>query len=296
MKQEKNLVNTHRNETPLLKGWSRAVLMLPCWVITSFLFKLILACFVMLPWLSGYLTGAFLGLSEDVFMLAGTLLITTLFLRYFDKLPFKALGFQWKGHRAEMGLGLITGTVLMGLGTLCLLLLHQVEFIKPDFYLSYFICVPFSMIMVAFAEEIVLRGYVLRNLMESCNKYIALVLSSLLFSLLHLSNVAGGDLSWFLLLQIFLAGILIGLPYIYTKNLWFSIALHFSWNFVQGYVFGFNVSGNEFYSLIGQQRVEDNFLNGGTFGFEGSILCTILILAAIVPVFLLFRKKYENRK
>jgi membrane protease YdiL (CAAX protease family) len=287
----KFLVNTHNNEKPLLNGWFRAALMLIGWPIITFLFSMMLACFAMLDCVAGILEGAFAEFLTELFNLAGTLLISMVLLRYLDKLPFKALGFQWKGHCKEVVLGLITGTILIGIGTLCLLLLHQIKFIKVDFSLSYSIYIPLCMIIGALVEEIVFRGYILRNLMQSCNKYVALVLLSLIFSLLHLFNNIEGDFSLVPLLQIFLAGILLGLPYIFTQNLWFSIAFHFSWNLVQGYVFGFNVSGSEYYSLFGQQRIEDNILNGGTFGFEGSILCSILILIAIIPIFLGFRKK-----
>ncbi|GHT01480.1 hypothetical protein AGMMS49525_02300 [Bacteroidia bacterium] len=291
MENKELLVGTQSYGKPLLNGWLRAILMLISWIIVSFLFQLLLAGLAMFDCLADYLQGSAMGFLSAFFALAGTLLITMVFMRYFDKLPFKALGFWRKGYHKEIVRGLIMGATLIGIGTLCLLLLHQIEFVKADFQLTYFMSVPFSLIMVAFTEEIVCRGYILRNLMQLCNKYIALAISSFLFSLLHLLNIIEGGFSWLHLLQIFLAGILIGLSYIYTKNLWFPIAFHFSWNLVQGYVFGFNVSGNEYYSLIGQQRFEDNLLNGGSFGFEGSILCTILILVTIVSFFLCFRKK-----
>ncbi len=60
------------------------------------------------------------------------------------------------------------------------------------------------------------------------------------------------------LLNLFFAGIILGLPFIFTKNLWYSISLHFSWNFFQAF-FGFKVSGSFFYSSI-IQRINNNNL------------------------------------
>ncbi len=88
-----------------------------------------------------------------------------------------------------------------------------------------------------------------------------------------------------------MAGLLFGLSYIYTKNLWFPIALHFSWNFFQGTVFGFNVSGKETYSLIITKENSFNIWNGGNFGFEGSILSILFQIFAIGIVFLIFKNR-----
>jgi hypothetical protein len=123
--------------------------------------------------------------------------------------------------------------------------------------------------------------------MYSFNKYFALFLSSVLFSLMHGANP---NMDWFSFLNLFLAGILLGVSYIYTKNLWFPIALHFSWNFFQT-LFGFNVSGQDFYSLIEFRISEKNILNGGNFGFEGSILSIIVQVILILTVIIYYQNK-----
>jgi len=75
--------------------------------------------------------------------------------------------------------------------------------------------------------------------MYSFGKPIALVVSAILFSIMHGQNPAFDYLAF---INLFLAGVMLGLPYIFNKNLWFPIALHFSWNFFQS-LFGFKVSG-----------------------------------------------------
>ena len=109
------------------------------------------------------------------------------------------------------------------------------------------------------------------------NPVISLVISSALFSLLHFLNP---NVNYLALLELFIGGIALGVSYIYTKNLWFPFAWHFSWNFFQ-VIFGFNVSGMDTYSLIEFEILEPNNLNGGDFGFEGSYLSIIFTLIII---------------
>ncbi len=94
-------------------------------------------------------------------------------------------------------------------------------------------------------------------------------------------------------ISLFLAGILLGLSYIYTKNLWFPIALHLSWNLFQT-LFGFNVSGKDTYSLIEFSLNEKNLLNGGAFGFEGSILSVISMIIIIIGIWIYYDREQTN--
>lgn len=129
----------------------------------------------------------------------------------------------------------------------------------------------------------------LSNLMDSMDKYWALVISSVIFSILHGGNPSFG---WLPALELFLAGILFGIPYLYTQNLWFPIALYFSWNFFQGTVLGFKVSGQEHYSVIqlayeSEKKVKTCGI-GGSFGFEGSILAVLFSLIGVTIVYKIY--------
>ena len=127
--------------------------------------------------------------------------------------------------------------------------------------------------------------------MGSFNNYMALVVSSILFALAHGFNP---NMDWFSYLNLFLAGILLGATYVYTKNLWFPIALHFSWNFFQT-LFGFNVSGQDFYSLIEFKIIDKNMINGGDFGFEGSIFSIVAHVLLITAIFLYYERIKPKR-
>jgi len=220
--------------------------------------------------------------------LIGTVGIVWLFSTEVDKQSFKSIGFNKVHIGRDLALGLVMGFVIMLSGFLILVLSHQLEYTGTHcnaLNLFYNIGV---FVFVAIAEEVFTRGYILRNLAVSFNKYVALVISALIFSLMHLANPNITPVS---LSIIFLSGLVLGLPYLYTKNLWFSMALHFSWNFFQGPIFGFNVSGLNVDKLIKTKYATANYWNGGEFGFEGSILAVVFLLCALVAIYFLFRHR-----
>lgn len=230
----------------------------------------------------------------SIFNLTGTFLVLWFFMKFVDKEKFISLGFQIKNRLKDINIGFCFGFIIMSTGLLILIALDQVEFIEVNFSLKELILSIFVYILVAVAEEVLFRGYILRNLMFSYNNYIALIMSSLLFAVAHLANP---NMNWFSFLDLFFAGILLGASYIYTKNLWFPIALHFSWNFFQT-LFGFNVSGQDFYSLIELKITEKNMINGGDFGFEGSIFSIVVQIMLISIIFIYYEriasKKLQN--
>lgn len=221
-----------------------------------------------------------------VFNFIGTFIVLWLFMKHVDEEKFINLGFKIKSRKWDMIIGFVIGLITMSLGFVILLSLGEITFRKINYNFYDLLILILTFILVAFVEEVLLRGYILRNLMISFNKYLALIVSSIIFSIMHIFNP---NIDVFALFELFIAGIFLGLSYIYTKNLWFPISLHFSWNFFQSFL-GFNVSGKDFYSLIELGITKNNILNGGAFGFEGSILS---LAASIIMIVLI--KNYYNR-
>ena len=224
------------------------------------------------------------------FSLLGTLLILWIFMKFLDKEKFINLGFETKNRLNEFLIGIIIGAVIMSTGYLLLLFLGEIYFQKTIIDFKEIILSIILFIVVAVMEETLMRGYVLRNLMISFNKYVALFISSIVFALMHGFNP---NVDLFSMTNIFLAGILLGLSYIHTKNLWFPIALHLSWNLFQT-ILGFNVSGQDSYSLVEFSIKENSLLNGGDFGFEGSILSVIAMLITIIGIAFYYNRKRTN--
>ena len=223
------------------------------------------------------------------FDLIGVLLLLWILMRFVDKEPFVKLGFSLKGKINDIILGMTLGLLLMAVGYTTLVLLGEIKFIGFNYDLKSIVLLFLLFIAVSVVEETYVRGYVLKNLLKSFNPIISLIISSAIFSLLHFLNP---NVNFIALTELFIAGILLGISYVYTKNLWFPIALHLSWNFFQ-VMFGFNVSGMDTYSLIEFEIIENNNINGGDFGFEGSYLS---ILFSLIMMYFLWKyyKKFAE--
>jgi membrane protease YdiL (CAAX protease family) len=213
-----------------------------------------------------------------------------LFRKFVDRKSFASLGFTTKGHWHEMIAGFFLAPALIGIGLIFLYITKHLEWDYNAFNPQTFSIDAGTLMILAFSEELLFRGYVLSNLMESFNKWVALIISAVLFALFHLGNPGISTIPF---MSIFLAGILFGINYIYTRNLWFSILLHFSWNFFQGPLYGFKVSGIHFSSLLQTELKGDISITGGDFGFEGSFVATALLLIAVLGFYLLYEKKFR---
>lgn len=126
--------------------------------------------------------------------------------------------------------------------------------------------------MVGVAEEANARGYVLQNLAEGIGIVPAIAVSSIYFALLHILNPGGGLLST---VGIFFAGVLLAMGYYLTRRLWFSIGMHAAWNFAEGPIFGFPVSGLDMSALFQLRVTGPDWLMGGPFGPEAGVLAII---------------------
>jgi uncharacterized protein len=136
-------------------------------------------------------------------------------------------------------------------------------------------------ILVGWNEELLSRGYHLQTIASGLNLFWGVIISSAVFGLLHLGNP---NATWISAAGIFFAGVYLAYAYIRTKQLWLSIGLHIGWNFFEGVVFGFPVSGLEdIYKLIRIQVHGPELWTGGAFGPEaGLIVLPALILGAIL--------------
>tara|TARA_B100001059_G_scaffold172146_1_gene172301 strand:- start:76 stop:963 length:888 start_codon:yes stop_codon:yes gene_type:complete len=226
------------------------------------------------------------------FDLIGIFLLLWILMKFVDKEPFINLGFSLKGKMKDIILGMVLGFLLMAVGYSILILLGEIKFVSFNYDLKSIILLFLLFIAVSLVEEMYVRGYVLKNLLKSFNPVISLIISSAIFALLHFFNP---NVNYIALTELFIAGILLGISYVYTKNLWFPIALHLSWNFFQ-VMFGFNVSGMDTYSLIEFEILENNNINGGDFGFEGSYLSILFSLIMIYFLWRYYKKfaKYTN--
>jgi membrane protease YdiL (CAAX protease family) len=136
-------------------------------------------------------------------------------------------------------------------------------------------------IFVGWNEELLSRGYHLQTIASGLNLFWGVVISSAIFGLLHLGNP---NATWVSAAGIFFAGVYLAYGYIRTRQLWLPIGLHIGWNFFEGVVFGFPVSGlADIYKLIRIQVHGPELWTGGAFGPEaGLIVLPALLLGALL--------------
>ena len=222
------------------------------------------------------------------FVLSETLMLIGIFLSawivwHFRGVSLTGLGRSLAIRKKDLLPGISLAIVLYAVGFCVSLLAGAIEIAGVVFNPSSLLISFVFFLLVAITEEFALRGFVLERMLQGgVNKFWALFLSATLFSLVHIANPNFDFLSF---INILLAGILLGSSYIYTRNLCFPIALHWFWNWIQGPVLGYEVSGNKFCDgLLTLHLPEANLINGGAFGFEGSILCTVLMVAGTAVI------------
>jgi uncharacterized protein len=128
-------------------------------------------------------------------------------------------------------------------------------------------------------EETVFRGIILRHMEALIGTWGSLAFTSALFGALHITNP---DATWFSSLAIALeAGILLGAAYLLTRRLWLAIGIHAAWNFTQGWVFSVPVSGGDApLGLLITRRIGPDWLTGGDFGLEASVVAMVVATLA----------------
>ena len=154
-------------------------------------------------------------------------------------------------------------------------------------------------IVVGFYEELYNRGYLIKNISEGLAGQTrrprmalmaAFAINAAVFGFLHLSNP---NSSLWSAMNISLAGLFLGFAYILTGQLALPIGLHISWNYFQGPIFGFPVSGASFstHSAIGITQLGPDLWTGGQFGPEGGLLGTLIMLVgtALIALWIHFR-------
>jgi len=210
-----------------------------------------------------------------------------------EKRPFSSIGFV-VGRRwfLELGIGVTIGALLLGISALLLRALGGFTWrINPagnlrDIGIG-FIC--FS--AVGMSEEITFRGYPFQRLLECIGTWPAQLFLALLFAILHLGNpgisTANPTLKAVSFFNIALSAILLGFCYLRTRSLAVPIGLHIGWNWAQGNLLGFGVSGTTlakgFWIPVLQSKPQ--WMTGGEVGIEGSLICTLVTgLAVLVMV------------
>jgi membrane protease YdiL (CAAX protease family) len=156
---------------------------------------------------------------------------------------------------------------------------------------NYLVAAASASMMAAVGEELLFRGVMFRIVERATGTSIALLVSSLFFGLAHLANP---DATLFSALIIAIeAGLLLGLAYVVTRNLWFPIGIHFAWNFTEGGIFGASGSSSAQHGLVNMAFSGPDWITGGTLGLDNSTVPVALCIA-LALTFALRARKHGN--
>ena len=229
----------------------------------------------------------------ELFSFVFILLLFIFWVKFIEKNPLSTLGFIKKNWLKYLGLGILLSFLQMGvialvyqLGGIGSFELNELSLEPILFILGLF---PFWLLQGG-TEEVATRGWLLTRIAARTNVPLAIAISSSLFGFLHLGNSGVTFLS---VLNIILDGVLAGLLLIYTNSIWLVVAQHGTWNYVQGNLLGFQVSGTGADASIFSFTVGSgpDWLTGGAFGAEGSIITTLVLLVSLVIVHRLGERK-----
>ena len=223
-----------------------------------------------------------------IISLFSVILASALCAHLLERRSLASVGYKLHpGWWRDSGLGLILGAVSVGLSVGIAFVTGSASFrtqitdvasLAPGF-IALFI---FFLLAAAF-EELLIRGFAFQALAHNVGPVFAIAATSVAFGLLHLGNPSA---TVFSTVNTTLAGVWLGTAYWMTRSLWLATALHMSWNFTMGFIFGLPVSGITdlvpLAWLIGQPGAP-TWLSGGKYGPEGGAAATIgLLLSTLV--------------
>ncbi|MHB8339275.1 MAG: CPBP family intramembrane glutamic endopeptidase [Ignavibacteriaceae bacterium] len=213
----------------------------------------------------------------------------TILYRFYEKRQITEL--KLTGFTKNAGIGFLVGFILQSFviliiyigGGYSILRVNPASFLLPGFMIA---------LSSGIFEEILFRGIIFRLTEEKLGSTIAIIISALIFGLMHLANK---NSSIYSAVAIAIeAGVLLAASYIYSKNLWLPIFLHFAWNFAEAGIYGAVISGNTINkSLFTSKFTGPDFLTGGAFGPENSIQAVLLCLA--VGIIFIWIAKRQNK-
>ncbi|MFI6812108.1 CPBP family intramembrane glutamic endopeptidase [Nonomuraea sp. NPDC050328] len=220
---------------------------------------------------------------------APTAALVWMWVRGFEGRGWSTLGFTrdragWKSLR-----GFLTGLLSFGLVTGLLVALgYAARENVPEAFVPALVVLA-GWIVQSSTEEVLVRGFLMPVVGARWGAVAGVGVSALLFALLHGLNPGVTPLS---VVNLVLVGVLLGLYALYEGALWGVCLWHAAWNWAQGSVFGFEVSGQTtgVLSVVDLREQGPDVVTGGAFGPEGGLASTLVLLLGVAVVVLVARR------
>lgn len=210
-----------------------------------------------------------------------------------EKRSWRSVGFSKKNVIVPTIKGLLIGFLMFLTVVIIGFLLGQYTYNGFDLS-AITLLIPFLLgfMVQSFGEEFQVRGWSMTFLFKRHSIITAIVISNFTFMIMHLSN-SGIDL--LSLINLFLVGTFYSVLFLKYDNIWVPGGAHTAWNFSQGIIFGFNVSGMETPSLLKFSQVSQNIVTGGKFGPESSLVTSLIIIISLIIVIYWKKDKTSNK-
>jgi len=221
---------------------------------------------------------------------AGIFLFLWLWTRFFEKRSFSSLGFELPNALIKYLRGFLVGIIIFGgaVGLLAVTGFAEIEQGNPSMQgmtaLGGVLVVLAGWLVQGAAEETLTRGWMLPVLSARYKPWVGILVSSLFFAVLHSLNP---NLSVIAMINLALFGFFAAFYALREGSLWGICALHSVWNWVQGNIFGFEVSGGSFGggTLLNLMETGPDWLTGGPFGPEGGLAVTFVLVVGMAFIF-----------
>jgi membrane protease YdiL (CAAX protease family) len=287
-----------RHEPRLRAGWRLAIQTILMLVLLGGLAIPVYVLAIVLHW---NVSGAVFTLVSELVELVAFTLSIYLSCRLLDRRSFASLGLHLDRRvLPDLLAGIAITFVMMGSIYLAMSLLGWIHFIgfawqfdPLPVVLGQTLLFLLIFIIVGWSEELLSRGYHLQTLTSGINLFWGVLISSAVFGALHLSNPHA---SWVAAVGILFAGLFLALGYLRTGQLWLSIGLHIGWNFFEGVVFGFPVSGTASYPLLRIQVSGPPLWTGAAFGPEAGLIVMPAILFGALLILLYSRRHSPSKE
>lgn len=149
-----------------------------------------------------------------------------------------------------------------------------------------------ELVLVALFEEILFRGLLQRNLERALGSWAAVAISAVIFGLAHLPNA---NVSFAAVAVTVVAGLLFAAAYLLTRRLWLAVGMHFAWNFMSDAIFSVTTSGHPGKGILAGRTVGPDWLSGGAYGVEASVVTLAVFVPATVVLLLMAHRRGQLR-
>jgi len=236
------------------------------------------------------------------YIVALMLNILALFFGIFSIIKLRKRGNSFLGIIKKVGLlpfnlidflkGLLISVVTITLVFLFFYLNNNIVVKEIVWNFKVFFEITIKLLLLAIIEEIFFRSFLITGLktVKVKNKFIY-VIAAIIFGVVHISNPHYTVISF---ISASLGGVMYTYAFIYAGNIWAPLGIHFGWNYIQSYLYGFTTSGIEFNSILKIEISGNDLITGGEYGPEGSILIIPIRILVIVMIWYFYKYRHTD--